>query len=104
MQGKVSSSLLIGFILVLPACNSGEEIPQKSDTAELEEIIDTNIEAVEQEAKSIKEAAAEAVKIIEQDSQTEIDNAQPLEIDNTIKNIQTEENVVSEFLQTGESN
>ncbi len=74
MQGKVSSSLLIGFILALSACSSGEEIPQKSDKEELEEIINTNIESVEKEAKSIKEAAAEAVKIIEEDAQSEIDN------------------------------
>ncbi len=74
MQGKIPSSLSIGFILALSACNSGEEIPQKSDKEELEEIIEQNVNAVEKEAKSIKEAAAEAVKIIEADAQSEIDN------------------------------
>ncbi len=81
MQGKISSSLSIGFILALSACNSGEEIPQKSDKEELEEIIEQNVDAVEKEAKSIKEAAAKAVKIIEADAQAEIDAIEPTEIE-----------------------
>ncbi len=77
------SSLSMGFIFALSACNSGEEIPQKSDKEELEDIINTNIEVVEQEAKSIRQAAAQAVKIIEQEAQAEIDKVK-LESDEAI--------------------
>lgn len=91
IQGKISSSLLVGFILALSACSSGEEIPQKSDKEELEEIIDRNVEAVEQEAKSIKDAAAQAVKIIEEDAQREIDAIEPDENETAEVNSSVEE-------------
>lgn len=74
---KTSFIFLPTLLLTLSACDSAEEIPQKTDQEELEEVIGKNAEEIEQKAISIKEAAAEAVKIIEEDAQSEIDAIEP---------------------------
>lgn len=62
--------------LSLSSCSGGEAIPKESaDTSQgQEEIVSpSDAAAIDDQALSIKEAAAQAVKIIENDAQAEID-------------------------------
>lgn len=62
--------------VLLSSCSGGEDIPKESanETEAQEEIMsNSDVGQIDSQALSIKEAAAQAVKIIEDDAQAEID-------------------------------
>lgn len=76
---------IISMSLMLSSCSKGEEIPEENtDNISTDinpgDVIPSSInaEAIEKNAQSIREAAAEAVRIVEQDAQQEIDGIAPI--------------------------